>query len=66
MFIAFLKRIARAFETAAANRSSYSMSRGMRERMRAPSTNVDGTPMVGRSDIRGRGYGSTGSDSWRC
>lgn len=66
MIIAFLKRIARALDKAAANGPGYSMSRGMRTRMRAPSVNVDGTPMVGPTDVRGRGYGSTGSDSWRC
>lgn len=66
MIIAFLKRIARALDEAVANNPGYSMSRNMRARMRAPSVNVDGTPMVGRTDIQGRGYGSTGSDSWRC
>lgn len=38
----------------------YQVSRRLREWRRSPGTNVDGTPMVGRVDIRGRGYGTTG------
>lgn len=33
-------------------------SRRTREWRRSPGANVDGTPMVGRTDIRGRSYGS--------
>jgi hypothetical protein len=34
------------------------MSRRTREWKRSPGANIDGTPMVGRTDIRGRSYGS--------
>jgi hypothetical protein len=41
--------------------------RGGQEWMRSPSANVDGTPMVGNTDVRGRSYGSSGGygSSWR-
>lgn len=32
--------------------------RRAREWRRSPSVNVDGTPMIGRTDIRGRSFGS--------
>lgn len=41
-------------------------SRRTREWKRSPGANVDGTPMVGRTDVRGRSYGSgRGYGSWR-
>lgn len=63
----FLAKIARALDAYAAKSGGHSMSPEMRERFRSPSVNVDGTPMVGRNDIHGRGYGSSGDrSSWRA
>lgn len=42
------------------NGRPYQVSRHTRELRRSPVVNVDGTPMVGRTDIRGRAFGSTG------
>jgi len=62
----FLAKIARALDAYAAKSRGHSMSAEMRERFRSPSVNVDGTPMVGRNDMHGRGYGSTGGRGpWR-
>lgn len=63
MIIAFLKKIARALDKAAATGPGYSLSRSRRGRMRSPSFNIDGTPMMGSTDIRGRSYGSPRSDT---
>jgi hypothetical protein len=52
------RNILRNLEALSARGDGYKMSKKMRERFRSPSVNVDGTPMVGRHDIRGRGYGS--------
>ena len=56
MWTCFAK-IAEAFR----NSRPYQLSRRMREWRRSPGVNVDGTPMIGRVDIHGRGYGSTKS-----
>jgi hypothetical protein len=62
----FLVKIARALDKYASQKEGHSMSPQMREDFRSPSVNVDGTPMVGPTDIHGRGYGSGGStDLWR-
>lgn len=63
MIIALLKRIARALDKAVAIGPGYSMSRSMRGSMRARGVNIDGTPMMGSTDVRGRSYGSPLSDS---
>lgn len=36
----------------------YSVSDELRQRMRSPAVNVDGSPMLGNHDIHGKGYGS--------
>lgn len=56
----FLKVIVRILKAISVENSGYRMSKGLRERIRTPRVNVDGTPMAGRHDIRGRGYGSGG------
>ena len=63
MIIAFFKKIARALDKVAATGPGYSLSRSRRGRMRAPSFNIDGTPMMGSTDVRGRSYGSPRSDT---
>jgi hypothetical protein len=50
----FLAKIAELFR----NGRPYQASRRKREWRRSPRLNVDGTPMVGRTDLRGRPYGS--------
>lgn len=52
-----LKRLIRFLQGLPVGNEPYRMSKEMRDRFRAPAVNVDGTPMVGRHDIRGRGYG---------
>jgi hypothetical protein len=62
----FLVKIARALDKYASQKEGYSMSRKMRERLRSPGVNVDGTPMAGRVDIHGRLYGSSSRrNRWR-
>ena len=56
----FLKVIVRILQTISVENNGYRMSKGLRERIRSPRVNVDGTPMAGRHDIRGRGYGTGG------
>lgn len=40
------------------NGRSFPVSRRTREWRRSSSVNVDGTPMIGKTDIRSRSYGS--------
>lgn len=44
--------------------TTYRPSRTAPGLRRSPSMNIDGTPMVGRVDIRGRNFG-TGDGPWR-
>lgn len=54
------RNILRNLEALSKKAEGHTMSKEMRERFRSPSVNVDGTPMAGRHDIGGRGYGSGG------
>ncbi len=61
-----LKRIVQRFRSADVDETDVEddecdeISGALRDRIGTPRVNVDGTPMAGRHDIRGRGYGSSG------